>query len=138
MRKVLGVISACFIMSLLIACSYLGINNTPRNLTSADESHYNTIGVEFRQYFEADEALAEDVELIYDEALDSWLANGSDWEVYDVVVGMEEDGPYVVYVESNEDLTEADVEARMVNVLAWELNLETRLGLPVENNEETE
>lgn len=101
-----------------------GTGEVPYNLTTADQKHYDTIGMEFRGYFEADEVLAEEVEATYVAALEAWLAAGSTWEVYDVVAT-----PYLVYVTEDTELTDEDKTARRYNVEAWEINVEVRNGV---------
>ncbi len=133
MKRILATVLFCVTALSFSACSWIqsdGDGNTtvPYNLTTADETHLNTIGADFRNYFEADTTLSDEVETQYNATLTYWAQNGSDWSVYETIAGLEMNGPYIVYVEADEDLTEADRESRYLNVAAWGLNIETRVG----------
>ena len=109
--------------------------NVPYNLTTADKEHFDTIGVEFREYYTADETLTDEQETLYNATLDSWLANGSTTQTFETIVGDEYDGPYPTYIESDKNLTDADKTARKLNVTAWEINIESREAATTEGVE---
>ena len=133
MNRFLMVLTLCVSVSTLSGCLWFqsggdGGASIPYNLTTADQAHYNTVGLDFKDYYEQDADLNQGLLSMYDAALIEWLKGGSNWETFVMVVGSEMDGPYFIYVESDEKLTEADKEARYLNVAAWELNIESRNG----------
>jgi hypothetical protein len=121
MKKFL-LVPILFVFALLLgSCSWLrldssGDHNVPYNMTTADKSHYNTIGLEFKKYFEEDEAISIEIKNDYNSTLEYWVQNGSDRAVFKKIIGQNMDGPYISYVDSDEKLTEADREARYINI----------------------
>lgn len=102
-------------------------------LTQGDQQALNTIAPDFLDYAEADETLDSETLGLYQSTVRDWGRLGSTWETYDVIVGTDLDGPYVVYFEADDALEQSDRNARYGNIEAWSLNLESRFPDSVEN-----